>query len=999
MNDDREKDNAFVVNAAAAAAGISLNSDNAEDKTKILDFIVKDLKDSSENIDSAKLQAAETLLLLGNEPNGSEPHDTAVLTSKLLDNILNLTTSSSSSPTISSFLPCTTVCASSPPFCCPAVATAITFTDAVALTTATATVMAMATSTLASPALNGDCEVEAGNPDGLAMAASAAATVSLSTDNLYSACVPSSSALFPTESFHQLVEHLPVLSAADFKHIFRDTDFSTFEESSKLGDAAIARTGSFAFLNGCETTTATFVHQAQEEIAGIGCPVKDFTKLSLNGSGGTDVGVNHSFDLITSILDSPVKRLHLNHRNNGVCNGGATFDHPQLRRSNSLPTVLPSLSPRFHTPRKRGSSLSSLSDAVLSHHSRLPVRTDSPLQGTTNDAECITVMGYDLPAVNVDNSTEPHVCVTDVFQTFFSSRHWDEFKEILHKNDIQPVTAVAKNTHGLPEVFDAITVHQVEQLLLSNQARKDGFVRCIRFSSAAAASDEILAEQKIIFAAERQVGELRSGIRTRHSDQSDILYVEYDGITVPSIVISDVQCVRLVDILHSVLMPAPSTITARHLMTLRNMCSRLGIDIYKCTPNEKARLVVYANSYRSNSLHVMEAAKLPQLVADYKLKRSRKKLGVKCSINGIPDDQESQASNDGASELLTKPLNIDTRNKLEDEASCSGGSTDELLVSPLSWNSSPTATDSSSGELLLRRSPIGSSSHLSKRIAFRVDPLRDLTIGMDYDAMRSQMLAQTTPCTVILERSQPLPVFACSKKRFRGPTGLFFNHLFVSRSAPCIWCYGCNQNLSITQFRRHTHPMSETPSTHSSVALPPPQLMLFVVDPSKTRFDLWCALRHKLVQFHLNSDDVDDDGHTHSNNLRYDHVCGTGPSPQRSVRTKDSYYNPFRLKHVNNFNHIDSAAAGKRPKITVVNPKTGLASSSSMTSTTTDPFPMQVPLPMPNCKKSTIRGDTFALVLQRYHTANANPFSFDDLTIGSSEKLKQEVIQRWYGTK
>lgn len=269
--------------------------------------------------------------------------------------------------------------------------------------------------------------------------------------------------------------------------------------------------------------------------------------------------------------------------------------------------------------------------------------------------ETVDVLGYKLPlvAVHSDNGLDRFVCVSDVYQTFFSRRHWDEFKEILAKNGIQPVFGVVKNAYDTYDDVNAITVNQCQTLLLNNQARKDGFVRCIRLSldgqpttatmdagpsstittastttpcSLTPTMTPACGETKLILASERQVGELSSGIKTRHADQSDILYVEFDGKTLPSITINDRQYVRLVDVQRNILTPDVGAVQRKQFEVLKNVCDEARIDVGKCRPNEKSRLVVYANSFRSNSLHVIAAEDLPRLIAYYyEFEKSAKK--------------------------------------------------------------------------------------------------------------------------------------------------------------------------------------------------------------------------------------------------------------------------------------------------------------------------------------------------------------------------------------
>lgn len=90
--------------------------------------------------------------------------------------------------------------------------------------------------------------------------------------------------------------------------------------------------------------------------------------------------------------------------------------------------------------------------------------------------ESICVQGHTLPQFRVDGLQDPHVCMQDVFRTFFRKRHWDEFKTILEANNITPVTI--KRSPG--EVYDVIPVIEVEAMLFRNEARKDGFARCLQ---------------------------------------------------------------------------------------------------------------------------------------------------------------------------------------------------------------------------------------------------------------------------------------------------------------------------------------------------------------------------------------------------------------------------------------------------------------------------------------------------------------------------------------
>lgn len=91
-------------------------------------------------------------------------------------------------------------------------------------------------------------------------------------------------------------------------------------------------------------------------------------------------------------------------------------------------------------------------------------------------SESISVQGHVLPQFRVDGIQDPHVCMQDVFRTFFRKRHWDEFKTILEVNNISPVTI--KRSPG--EVYDVIPVMEVEAMLFRNEARIDGFARCLQ---------------------------------------------------------------------------------------------------------------------------------------------------------------------------------------------------------------------------------------------------------------------------------------------------------------------------------------------------------------------------------------------------------------------------------------------------------------------------------------------------------------------------------------
>ncbi|OUC42755.1 hypothetical protein D917_10256, partial [Trichinella nativa] len=168
------------------------------------------------------------------------------------------------------------------------------------------------------------------------------------------------------------------------------------------------------------------------------------------------------------------------------------------------------------------------------------------------------------------------------------------------------------NQFGMPEEFELLSVDQVNELLIKNYARKDGFVRCIRLSTAEGAP---LRQEKVIRASENQSGELSSGIRTRRSDCSDIVYVEIDNVRLPSILVAGVQSVRLADVLRLVLLKNEPTVQLRHLSDLKQMCADLHIPIRKCSNNEKARLVVCAKSYHCSSLHVIPVDQLARLVA------------------------------------------------------------------------------------------------------------------------------------------------------------------------------------------------------------------------------------------------------------------------------------------------------------------------------------------------------------------------------------------------
>ncbi|KHJ46642.1 c-SKI Smad4 binding domain protein [Trichuris suis] len=499
------------------------------------------------------------------------------------------------------------------------------------------------------------------------------------------------------------------------------------------------------------------------------------------------------------------------------------------------------------------------------------------------------IMGYDFTTHPVDGLTESHVCVTDVFRTFFSSHHWDEFKDILKRNQVKCFSTMGKSCRGVPEVFDVVSVKEVERLLFNNQARKNGFVRCTSLDCDA---------DKVIMTSETQTGELSSGIRTRHSDRSDINYVEIEGVAIPSIHVNGVQSVRAVDLITMVLVPRQLHLTVKHLCLFKSVCAALGVPVDKCSHNQKSRLVVCANSYRSSSLHVVPVDCVPILTNHYKEMAEKKAVdgAVKDHLAEEMDESKPlgspmadmtcpRVSNAGTPYGSTtvagpttgrggrRPRKVDTSSSIVGE----GTSEQQLKSVQMSTGTlsrrgrkrksftpghSPLANKKSLPNNHLRlwdtyneqKSPKQSPAPayaqpkpLSPTVTVQVDLQRDFTLGCDMTRAKAKwapFAESDYRFYVDCQRERPLPVFVYNRRGYLGPGGLYMGDLFVSRDAPCIWCTSCNKMYSVVAFTYHVHG-SRTPVCRAFLMVTPESRM------DKRLMNQWVKFKSRVEKYRL----------------------------------------------------------------------------------------------------------------------------------------------------
>uniref|UniRef100_A0A5S6QS21 C-SKI SMAD4-binding domain-containing protein n=1 Tax=Trichuris muris TaxID=70415 RepID=A0A5S6QS21_TRIMR len=509
------------------------------------------------------------------------------------------------------------------------------------------------------------------------------------------------------------------------------------------------------------------------------------------------------------------------------------------------------------------------------------------------------IMGYDFTIHPVDGLSEAHVCVTDVFRTFFSSHHWDEFKDILKRNQVKSLSTMGKSCRGVPEVFDVVSVKEVERLLLNNQARKDGFVRCTSLDCDA---------DKVIMTSETQTGELSSGIRTRHSDRSDINYVEIEGVAIPSILVNGVQSVRAVDLLTMVLVPRQLHLTVKHLCLFKTVCAGLGVPIDKCSHNQKSRLVVCAKSYRSSSLHVVPVDCVPVLTSHYKEMAQKKAERMDAAGKGQHPTDVDQTVPVNTSSMVNMPCTSSLGHSLSTDnavATCAatlsgqttargvGGRRPRKVDTPslvgrcipepqlrsvqMSGTTLPRrgrkrkSFTGANSALASKRSLPNSRLHLwdtlgeqkspkqsvpstfaqpkpiSPMVTVQVDLRHDFTLGCDLTRTRAKwapFAGTDYRFYVDCQRERPLPVFVYNRRGYLGPGGLYMGDLFVSRDAPCIWCTSCNKMFSVVAFTYHVHG-SRTPVCRAFLMVTPESRM------DKALMNQWLKFRAQVEQYRL----------------------------------------------------------------------------------------------------------------------------------------------------
>jgi hypothetical protein len=56
-----------------------------------------------------------------------------------------------------------------------------------------------------------------------------------------------------------------------------------------------------------------------------------------------------------------------------------------------------------------------------------------------------------------------------------------------------------------------------------------------------------------------------------------------------------------------------------------------------------------------------------------------------------------------------------------------------------------------------------------------------------------------------LESSLPLRICLVDEENNQHSNGSLFNHLFLTKTSPCVLCLNCNQFFSISNFTRHSH--------------------------------------------------------------------------------------------------------------------------------------------------------------------------------------------------
>jgi hypothetical protein len=113
-------------------------------------------------------------------------------------------------------------------------------------------------------------------------------------------------------------------------------------------------------------------------------------------------------------------------------------------------------------------------------------RREESHSGPRANEHTTDVFGTRLPVVDSPDVPEDgptRIFVSDVFQSFFSRRHFDAFRSILEENAVRPVPI---RPRGVGEALETITVDELHRLLSMNKARKDGFVKCITLNSYAA---------------------------------------------------------------------------------------------------------------------------------------------------------------------------------------------------------------------------------------------------------------------------------------------------------------------------------------------------------------------------------------------------------------------------------------------------------------------------------------------------------------------------------
>lgn len=455
-----------------------------------------------------------------------------------------------------------------------------------------------------------------------------------------------------------------------------------------------------------------------------------------------------------------------------------------------------------------------------------------------------------------------HVSTTDIFQAYFADKHWDEFKAALEEANVttRPVHMVEKKDAvkmtGSGEIVDVVTLDQVKLLLARRVALQVTQAGCSPKS------------------------DVGHSMRTRQSHQGDISHFEVAGEKVPCIVMRDRQFVRLVDIERRLLQNGDSTgsVTNARLKSLRQACVKLGVHSDKCSPNEKARMVVYANSYRHNSLHVVRVDDLPRIIA---YERRRRKAVTSADQSNSTESGSYSTDEDGPKSPPPSPFDAsrlpsaapapddselvknETQGRKRKLARRPAAPAESSLVSSVA---SPSSERPASGTLqredlnLSESEDTGSEEDVSRKRAkpaaaepeVELDNRVHMCVPHDDDVYLAgeetvgwSAMELTQPCAVALERSHALAVVVTNPRMERGPVGRYLNHLYRCRGAACILCSHCKQMCSVSDFLQHSH-------FGSKQGLSDARLYMHVHADCKiasARFDLWQRLHEKAKDY------------------------------------------------------------------------------------------------------------------------------------------------------